>query len=153
MQRATGGTANSAVAIIAGTLPTPYSTTMGTRYANGGMLCRMSNSGVTTRLKPGLLLMMIPMKIPIRNTIGTVITTSAKVCSDGCQTPNTAKYVNAAPASSALRQPPSQWPNSAARPTTVIHGSAGTWSENPPRNRASLTPNGYASIDDTPRVS
>src|SRR5690606_10120637 len=67
-------------------------------------------------------------------------------------TPNSAKYVNAAAPSSALRQPPSQCPNSAARPTTVIHGNAGKRFEKPSKNSDSDSPSGCASSPETPRV-
>ena len=98
--------------------PTESSRTIGIRYANAGMICIASSTGVITRCTRSERPAAIPTGTPIASESATEANVSANVRMLASQTPSAANDTNAAAVPSAARRPPKR--STIAVPSTVV---------------------------------
>ena len=98
--------------------PTESSRTIGIRYANAGMICIASRTGVIARCTRSERPAAIPTGTPIASESATEANVSAKVRMLASQTPSAANDTNAAAVPSAARRPPKR--STIAVPSTVV---------------------------------
>src|SRR5581483_6577393 len=97
--------------------PTESSSTIGMRYANAGMICIASSTGVIARWTRSERPAAMPTGTPIASESATEANVSAKVRMLASQTPSAANDTNAAAVPSAARRPPK-------RSTTAVPSAA-----------------------------
>jgi hypothetical protein len=86
--------------------PTENRRTIGIRYANAGMICMASRTGVMLRLKRSDLPAATPRGMPTRSERVTAASIRASVCMLSVQSPLSAKVANAPTAQIAAFRPP-----------------------------------------------